>query len=307
MTDGLLLVDKQAGESSHRVVAIARRALGTRDVGHAGTLDPAATGLLVLAVGEGLKLLRYLVLDDKRYEATVVLGVETDSLDAQGTVVTRAEVPPGIDLARVEQAAQPFVGTKLQRAPEVSALKLRGVPLYRRVRRGEQVQAPEREVVLRSLEVRAVREQGIELDVRCGKGFYVRSLARDLAHALGTVGHLAQLRRTKSGPFDVEHAIPMDLLRRAAGGDEEAQALVRSSVIAKEHVLHEAPRAVLSDKGALDAAHGRPVALDDVCEGSSAELEGEPVLLFDRAGTLIALARREPNELRIVRGFRSRS
>jgi tRNA pseudouridine55 synthase len=304
VSSGLLLVDKQAGDSSHRVVAIARKALETREVGHAGTLDPAATGLLVLAVGECLKLLRYLVLDHKRYRATIMLGEQTDTLDVEGEVILRADVPAELDVSRVQRAASTFVGSFLQRAPEHSALKLRGVPLYRRVRRGESVQAPEREVLLHSIEVLSVQGAQIELELHCGKGFYVRSLARDLANALGTVGHLSALRRITSGPFNVEGAVSMAQLRSAASGDTRAREDVRACMLEKERVLMDAPRAVLTEAGVRDAAHGRPVVLEEVQEASIADLRGEPILLFDSGGSLVALARREDDCLRIVRGFR---
>src|SRR5262245_5092343 len=183
---GVLIVDKAEGPTSHDVVRLARRVFGTRAVGHAGTLDPMASGVLVLGIGEGTKLLAHLGADDKRYAARVTLGAETDTLDALGQVTARAPVPAGLDLAQVRTAAQGFLGTITQRAPEYSALKQGGEPLYARVRRGEAVTAPEREVMVHALAIESVGADSIQLTLHCGKGFYVRSLARDLARALGT-------------------------------------------------------------------------------------------------------------------------
>ncbi|MBW2404697.1 MAG: tRNA pseudouridine(55) synthase TruB, partial [Deltaproteobacteria bacterium] len=145
--NGLLIVDKPAGCTSHDVVRRVRKALGQRSVGHAGTLDPLATGVLVVAVGEGTKLVSHLQSDDKRYEVTIALGAETDSLDADGEVTETAKVPP-LDSAMVERALLPFIGRHRQEAPKLSAIKLGGTPLHRRVRRGEDVEAPVREVEL---------------------------------------------------------------------------------------------------------------------------------------------------------------
>ncbi|MCZ7683091.1 MAG: tRNA pseudouridine(55) synthase TruB, partial [Sandaracinaceae bacterium] len=206
-----------------------RRALGTRAVGHAGTLDPMATGVLVVAVGEGTKLVRWLTSDDKAYRATVALGAETDTLDAEGTVVERAAVP-ALSVERVRDAARAFTGTFLQRAPAFSAIKVGGRPLHERARRGEAVEPPEREVTVHRLEVIEASADRVELELEVSKGFYVRSLARDLARSLGTRGHLGALRRLRSGAFDLRGALAGEVLERAAAGDEEARSAVRESL-----------------------------------------------------------------------------
>ncbi|MCA9529246.1 MAG: tRNA pseudouridine(55) synthase TruB, partial [Myxococcales bacterium] len=258
--NGVLVVDKPAGPTSHDIVARARRALGTRRVGHAGTLDPMATGVLVLAIGEGTKLVPYLTAADKRYVATVRLGSSTTTLDAEGTVDAEAPVPSGLSVADVERAAERFAGGYAQRVPAVSAVKVEGRRLHERVRRGEVVDAPVREVALRALEVRRVSGADVELALECGKGFYVRAFARDLASALGTVGHLVALRRTRSGAFDVRDAVPAAWLEAArlpkqqGGGspaeatDEAAQAAARARAR-----IREAVRTVADACGALPA------------------------------------------------------
>ncbi len=208
--DGILLVDKAKGPTSHDVVARVRRALSQRSVGHAGTLDPMATGLLVIGLGEGTKLLAALTDDDKAYEARIELGTSTDTLDAEGTVTETAAVPT-FDRATVERAVLDFVGTHLQVAPAYSAIKRDGRPLYELARRGEVVDAPTREVVLRTVAVGEISDRFIDIRMECGKGFYVRSFARDLAAALGTLGHLSALRRLASGGHRVNDALAYDV------------------------------------------------------------------------------------------------
>jgi len=301
---GILRVDKAKGPSSHRVVSIARKALGTRDIGHAGTLDPAASGVLVLGVAEGLKLLRYLVLDDKRYRTTIVLGSQTTTLDAEGEVTERRPVPGGLDLSRVQEVARSFVGVTEQRVPDVSAVKQGGVRLYALARRGEAIDAPVRTVMVHALTVLAVQGDRIELEVSCGKGFYVRSLARDLAAALDTVGHVGELRRLQSGDHTLHGALAMDVLEQAARGDEGARARAHAALIPPGRALADAPRLTLTDEGLLHARHGRAVLAPHTLEGVLPAAPAEPTLLLDDQGALVALARREGDALRIVRGMR---
>lgn len=309
LADGLLLVDKPRGSSSHDVVRWVRKVARRREVGHAGTLDPMATGLLVVAVGEGLKLLRWLGQDDKRYLATLTLGSETDSHDADGRVVKTAPVPEGLSRAQVEEAVRRFVGRTRQRVPVVSAVKRDGEPLYARFRRGEAVEPPERDVTVHALELVAVDagDGRIDFDVTCEKGFYVRALGRDLAQALGTVGHLTALRRVRSGAFDVARAVDGDALRAAAAGDPIARARVRAALVAIEEALDARLRLTLDAAGCADAAHGRPVARASVVGGAWPAPGTEPLLLCDAGGRGIALARAEDDVLRVVRGLRVRA
>jgi tRNA pseudouridine55 synthase len=300
---GLLLVDKPGGLSSHAVVSRARRALDTRRIGHAGTLDPMATGVLVLAVGEGCKVLRYLVLDDKRYEATIQLGAETDTLDADGVVVATCAVPAPLPRSRVEEAARAFVGATVQHAPVVSAIKRGGVALHARVRRGETVEAPARAVLVHSIEIRAVRPDAIVLSVHSGKGFYVRALARDLARSLGTLGHLTALRRVQSGRFALADSVSFDLLAAAAGGDPDARTALERAVMPIREALAFAPALGLDDEGLEHARQGRPIPLAHVASGVTPETGAEPVLLCDCAGQPVAVARRLDTTLQVVRGL----
>lgn len=304
--NGVLLVDKPRGRSSHDVVLRCRRALGTRAIGHAGTLDPMATGVLVLAIGEATKLVPYLTAADKKYEATLVLGTETDSLDADGTVVRTQEIPRGLSVARVEEAAAPLRGSTEQRAPRVSAIKVNGRALHERVRRGEDVEAPLRRVELHALEVLEVTDERIRFRLHCGKGFYVRSFGRDLADALGTVGHLDALRRLASGSFSIEQAVPFALVETAISDEAARRSLVDALLPVDRAALACLPRVDLSETATTDAVHGRPIPIERAATTSLDVFEPEATLaLFGVDGRLVALGRREGSILRVVRGIRS--
>lgn len=211
--EGLLLVDKPAGWTSHDVVSRVRRLAATKKVGHAGTLDPMATGLLVLGVGKATKLLTYLVGADKIYFTTIRLGASTptDDADSECDAIASAEDVAQVDDERILAEVRSLTGTISQVPSAVSAIKVDGVRAYRRVRDGEQVELPAREVTIRRFDVAAARRtpSGIELDavVECTSGTYVRALARDLGAALGIGGYLTALRRTRVGDYTVEDAV----------------------------------------------------------------------------------------------------
>lgn len=295
-TNGVLVIDKPSGPTSHDVVAWARRALGTRTVGHAGTLDPMATGVLVLGIGEGTKLTSYLMGEDKEYETTLALGSETDTLDADGSVIAQALVP-ALERAKIELALRDFVGVYGQVAPAVSAIKQEGVPLHERVRRGEVVSAPLREVRCERIDVLAIREREIDLRVRCGKGFYVRSLGRDLALALGTRGHLRSLRRTRSGLFDGKDALAGEVLRRARE-DEAARAEVRAAVRPLVPSIESMSKIEVDSAGVRELRCGRPLRWDEPAEH-------EPIFAIGPGPELVAIVRWSEGSLRVIRGFAS--
>jgi len=204
--NGLLLVDKPAGITSHDAVDRVRRAVRTRKVGHAGTLDPMATGLLLIGVGRATRLLRFLGELPKLYEGTGILGVETTTLDAEGTVVR--ERPVAVAESDLRDAMAGFVGEVQQRPPAYSAVKVGGEKLYRAARRGEPVEAPPRRVTVYAFNLRRFHAASFDFRVRCSGGTYVRSLIADVGQALGCGAHLAALRRTAIGPFKVEQARP---------------------------------------------------------------------------------------------------
>lgn len=211
--DGALLVDKPKGPTSHDVVDLVRRRFGIRKVGHAGTLDPNATGLLVLLLGRGTKLSEKLMAADKVYEGTLKLGETTDSYDADGQVVATAPVPP-LTLEQLNAAASAFEGDLMQAPPMVSAAKVGGVPLYKLARKGVEVERKPRLVHVYSFRFSAYEEPIAAFRVVCTKGTYVRSLVHDLGQKLGCGAYLATLRRLESGPLSVTRAIPLDELLR---------------------------------------------------------------------------------------------
>jgi len=246
--EGLVLIDKPTGITSHDAVAKVRRALGTRKVGHAGTLDPMATGLVVMGVGRATRFLRFLGDLPKVYEATVRFGVETTTLDADGTIVRTAAVD--VSDEALARAAAELVGDSLQRPPAYSAVKVGGRKLVDAARKGDVIEAEARPIHVDRFDVVARRGDDVDVAVTCGGGTYVRVLAADLGDALGCGAHLTALRRTRIGPFDVADASPPD-----DPGSPHPIALAVAHLPAVELDLEEATA----------AGHGRvlaPTALD---------------------------------------------
>ncbi|MFI7587681.1 tRNA pseudouridine(55) synthase TruB [Spongisporangium articulatum] len=273
---GLVVVDKPQGLTSHDVVARIRRLAGTRKVGHAGTLDPMATGVLVVGVERATRLLTYLVGADKEYRATVRLGVGTHTDDAEGEVTST----PGFtgDLDRVDVAIRPLRGAIEQRPSSVSAIKVNGKRAYARVRDGEDVTLPPRAVTVHELEVLGARAQRLDdgtpvldVDVRvvCSSGTYIRALARDLGENLGSAGHLTMLRRTRVGPYGLDVAATLPQLEESFTALPMARA-ARAAFPARE----------LTDDEARRLAHGQRL---------SASGHGEPTAAFAPDGGLVAL------------------
>jgi tRNA pseudouridine55 synthase len=209
--NGALLIDKPAGPTSHDIVDIVRGLYRIRKVGHCGTLDPAATGLLILLLGRATKLSMKLTADDKRYEGTLELGQATDSYDAQGAVTATADVPP-LDCDALNAGAEAFTGDLQQQPPMVSAVKKDGVPLYKLARKGQTVEREPKLVHIYSFKFSDYTEPVGTFRVRCTKGTYVRSLAHDLGQNLGCGAHLRTLHRTESGKFNVANALRLEQL-----------------------------------------------------------------------------------------------
>jgi tRNA pseudouridine55 synthase len=210
--DGVLLIDKESGMTSHDVVAIVRNRLETQKVGHCGTLDPFATGLLLVVVGRGTKIQDLLMSEDKEYVGTIKLGEVTDTQDRDGVIVESHEV--GIlDPAAIVAAFAKFHGDFYQTPPMVSAIKKEGVPLYKLAREGKVVDREPRFVHVYAHEIREIRAQEIDFRVICSKGFYVRTYAHEIGKELGCGAHLGTLRRTKSGRFSVDGALTVQALK----------------------------------------------------------------------------------------------
>jgi tRNA pseudouridine55 synthase len=253
VTDGLVVVDKPGGLTSHDVVSRVRRLAGTRKVGHAGTLDPMATGVLVLGVNRATRLLGHLMLTEKRYDATIRLGVATTTDDAEGEVVSTSSTA-ALDEATVRSAAAEFVGDLMQVPTAVSAIKVDGKRAYQRVREGEDVELAARPVTVHELTVTDVRDSdGIELDlsVRCSSGTYIRAIARDLGARLGVGGHLTALRRTAVGPYDLAAAHTLD---------ELAEELVLMPIADAARAAF--PSVDLDEARATDVRYGRALDLE---------------------------------------------
>jgi tRNA pseudouridine55 synthase len=210
--DGVLLVDKAEGMTSHDVVAISRRSLNTKKVGHCGTLDPLATGLLIITIGRGTKIQDLLMSEDKEYIGTLRLGEVTDSQDSDGEILETKPVPE-LTREQIDAAFAKFHGDFYQTPPMVSAIKKDGVPLYKLARQGKTVEREPRFVHVYSHEILAVRLPEIDFRVVCSKGFYVRTYAHEIGATLGCGAHLKSLRRTKSGRFNVEGAITIPELK----------------------------------------------------------------------------------------------
>src|SRR5882757_6481461 len=210
--DGVLCVDKAQRMTSHDVVAIVRRRLGTKKVGHCGTLDPLATGLLIIVLGRGTKIQDLLMSEDKEYVGTMALGVTTDSQDADGKVVETKPVPE-LSREQIDAAFAKYHGDFYQMPPMVSAIKKDGVPLYKLARQGKTVEREPRFVHVYAHQILELRLPEIDFRVVCSKGFYVRTYAHDIGQELGCGAHLRALRRTKSGRFTVDGAITIDELK----------------------------------------------------------------------------------------------
>lgn len=204
---GVLNIDKPAGMTSHDVVYTLRRLTGIRRIGHTGTLDPLATGVLLLCIGRTTRLSEYLIGQDKRYEATIRLGQETNTYDAEGEIV--AEKPVTADMDAIEAALAHFRGPISQVPPMFSAIKKDGRPLYELARKGIEIERPSRDVTIHNLDLLDWTPPNLQIDVTCSSGAYIRSLAHDLGQLLGCGGHITALRRTAVASFTVDQAIPL--------------------------------------------------------------------------------------------------
>ena len=222
--DGAILIDKPSGPTSHDVVDAVRRQFGIKKVGHCGTLDPNATGLLIIVLGRGTKLSEKLMGDDKVYEGTIKFGETTDSYDSDGELVASLPVMP-VTLAELNEAAATFVGDQMQIPPMVSAIKKNGVPLYKLARKGIEVPREPRLVHIYNFRFTEYAEPIGTFKVACTKGTYVRSIAHDLGQKFGCGAHLATLRRSVSGKFDVADAKPLDEVLRLSTAELEKRVI----------------------------------------------------------------------------------
>ena len=272
--DGLLLVDKPAGMTSHDVVDRVRRALAIRRIGHAGTLDPFATGLLILLVNRATRLLPFLDGEPKLYRATIRFGASTSTDDSEGEVLE--EAPPPQDPA-VDRAIASLTGNLLQRPPAFSAKRVAGTRAYTAARRGQPLELEPVGVVVHAWRVLARRGADLVAEIECSAGTYIRALARDLGAATGGAAHLAELRRLRSGRFDIADAVTIEEIERGA-----------STLLPTKAAVRQLPYQDLDDLDAKRIVHGRDVA---------ARVDGE-VIALRHQDALVAVAIREGEQLR---------
>ena len=279
---GFINIDKPPDMTSFDVVRVVRRAAGIRRVGHAGTLDRPATGVLPIALGPSTRLIDSLMDARKRYRASVTLGVETDTYDAAGEVQESCDAS-GVTCSEVEDALDAFRGELLQTPPAFSAVKIEGERAWRAARRGEQPQLEPRAVTVYELTLNACEPPELEIEVECSKGFYMRSLAHDLGEALGVGGHLASLSRTAVGPFRLADAVTLDdaVLMLEGGLSEEL-------VHAPDAVLHDWPAVILGKRSIALARQGRDVRPRPV-DGRPPARVGVKARGYGAHGRLVAL------------------
>lgn len=234
--DGVLLVDKDPGFTSHNAVALCRRILGTKKVGHCGTLDPMATGMLIVVVGKATKLQDMLMCEDKLYAATMKLGIETNSQDADGEVVVTKPTDT-VTEQDIRRAFAHYLGEFDQVPPMFSAVKINGVPCYKLARKGQEIERKARHVRVWDYNITRMDSETAEVDftVHCSKGFYVRTYAHDIGQLLGCGAHLTALRRLRSGAFDIAQAIDVPTLKAASREDLLAKLLPVEEVLAVRH------------------------------------------------------------------------
>jgi tRNA pseudouridine55 synthase len=283
--DGVLVIDKPAGPTSHDVVARMRRVLGTKRIGHTGTLDPFATGVLPLVAGRATRLAAFLSGGEKEYDAGIRLGLATETYDATGSNREPIEVPPGIDARAIEAALARFRGRFDQTPPPYSAKKVEGVPAYKLARKNRPVALRPVSVTVSEL-VLLGYEQGLaRIRVRATAGFYVRSLAHDLGQTLGCGAHLETLRRTRAATFGLDVSIPL--------GDAEANPVrAKALVLPLERLLPGIPAVTLTERGVWRAAHGSELGAADMARPFTAP-DGNCRLL-DGAGHLLGIAEVRP-------------
>lgn len=285
---GILNVDKPQGPTSFQVVALVRRLSGVRKVGHAGTLDPLATGVLLVCLGPAVRVSEYLMELPKTYRGTVRLGTATDTFDAAGAVVFEGDAG-AVDEAALQTALATLERQEEQVPPAYSAVKVGGTPAYRLARAGRPVSLRPRRARIESIELLSFRPPLVDLEVRCGKGTYIRTLANDLGRLLGCGAHLAELRRTAVGPFEVEDAVSMGRLE-AAFADGTWEELV----LPLDYGLGQLPAVYLEMEAEKDVRHGCALAADSApFERLGSAADGQLCRAYGEDGSFVGTLRFE--------------
>ena len=241
--NGILIINKPKGYTSHDIVAKIKKILGVNKVGHTGTLDPNATGVLPLLLNEGTKMSKYLIEHNKEYEVTLKLGIRTSTLDEEGEILEEAQVNWKKITPNIEEALKSFLGRQEQTPPMYSAIKVNGKKLYEYARNGEAVEIKPRNIEIYSIELQEIQplENTIKFKVACSKGTYIRSLCEDIAKKLGTIGYMKELNRLRVGKFNIEQAISLEEI-------ENNKEIVQNKIITMEKFFEDLPKIVLSEK-----------------------------------------------------------
>jgi|SRR6266852_2738923 len=302
--DGILNINKAAGMTSHDVVAKIRKLLKQKRVGHAGTLDPSASGVLPICVGQGTRVAEYLSESGKAYQAEIILGVVTDTYDSEGTIVRTTDMaeilnlneingpPVGADLsrpspiywpdrARIEEVLQKFIGQQMQTPPQYSAIKIQGRPAYKLARAGEEIPLQPRPITIYQLEILQWLPPRLILAIECSKGTYIRSLAYDLGEQLGCGGHLGALVRTRSGPFSISESITLEELEQAIEAGTVQEYLHPADL-----ALQQYPALMLDDAAVERVLHGNAFKYDDQHGHTPTSL----ARIYDTTGRFLAIA-----------------
>ena len=283
MVSGILNVNKPAGITSFDVIRVVRRGTGMRKAGHAGTLDPLASGVLLVLLGQAVRVGEYLMELPKTYRATVRLGVATDTYDAEGTA-TQVSESAGVSREDVSRALEAFSGEIEQTPPAFSSVKVQGRPAHRLARKGIPVALAARKARIYRIELLRIEGPDVDIEVECGKGTYIRSLAHDLGQALGCGAHLASLTRTRVGPFALDAAASMEELERGfESGDW------RTRVLPMDCGLTELPAITLHIEDEKDVRHGQAVRIDEERLAGLALEDGRPYRAYGEDGGLVAI------------------
>lgn len=263
--NGIIIINKPQGYTSHDVVAKVKKILGVKKVGHTGTLDPNATGVLPLLLNDGTKLSKYLIEHDKEYDVTLKLGIKTDTADGEGNIIEKEEIQiEKYTKENIVEVLKSFIGKSNQIPPMYSAIKVNGKKLYEYARSGQTVEIEPRQIEIYSIELLNInqKENEIKFKVECSKGTYIRSLCEDIAKKLNTIGYMKELNRTKVGRFKIENSITMDELEKIKQENNEKE--LQKNIISMEELLKNLPKVTLEEKELEKFLNGVKVNINKV-------------------------------------------
>jgi tRNA pseudouridine55 synthase len=280
VVDGLLIIHKDTGMTSHDVVAKVRKILHQKRVGHAGTLDPAASGVLPICVGQGTRVAEYLSESGKAYQAETTFGIVTDTYDSEGTIIRTADTA-GLTQDQIEAELVHFLGPQMQMPPRYSAIKIQGQPAYKRSRAGETIELDSRPIEIFQLQILTWSPPCLTLAIECSKGTYIRSLAYDLGERLGCGGYLTSLIRTRSGPFSLTESITLEQLAEAV-----TQGTIEDHLLSPDTALQQYPALKLDDTTAQRVLHGNAFSYHT----DDGLVVAELARVYDSAGNFLAIA-----------------